>query len=235
MLVSGGGAKNPGAVRRHPRRSSSGRRASSASRVPRDRAVRATAISTARPRSPSRSRSSAGSPAGARGQRPERDGRARPAHSRLAHAGVTLAALLVPALRWDAGHGFSHLRRIDRRRARPRASAGSCSSAARKPRLRSSPPSCTRRSSIPLLLAADAERGAGQQFDGCVALPPLGALGFLDDRGRDAPRRPGHRARPQADRASTGRSRPCATSISRRATRSSGRAPRGTIRHASAR
>src|ERR1019366_8768467 len=37
------------------------------------------------------------------------------------------------------------------------------------------------RSAIPLLLAADAERGAGQQFDGCVALPPLSALGFLDD------------------------------------------------------
>src|ERR1019366_10007495 len=37
------------------------------------------------------------------------------------------------------------------------------------------------RSAIPLLLAADAERGAGQQFDGCVALPPLGALGFIGD------------------------------------------------------
>ena len=32
-----------------------------------------------------------------------------------------------------------------------------------------------------MLIAADAERGAGQQFDGCVALPPLGALGFLND------------------------------------------------------
>lgn len=37
------------------------------------------------------------------------------------------------------------------------------------------------RSRVPLLIAADAERGAGQQFDDGVALPPLGALGFRGD------------------------------------------------------
>jgi beta-glucosidase len=93
---------------------------------------------------------------------------------------VTLASLLVPALRWDNEHGFSHLRRAidDALRVRvggfllfggPRAEAAELAAELHA------------RSSVPLLLAAGAERGAGQQFDGCVALPPLGALGFLDD------------------------------------------------------
>src|SRR5688572_1797487 len=33
----------------------------------------------------------------------------------------------------------------------------------------------------PILVAADLERGAGQQFQGLTQLPPLGALGSLDD------------------------------------------------------
>ncbi|HEY0780366.1 MAG TPA: glycoside hydrolase family 3 N-terminal domain-containing protein [Gemmatirosa sp.] len=37
------------------------------------------------------------------------------------------------------------------------------------------------RSRTPLLLGADLERGAGQQFAGATGLPPLGALAWLDD------------------------------------------------------
>jgi beta-glucosidase len=37
------------------------------------------------------------------------------------------------------------------------------------------------RSRHPLLFGADLERGAGQQFAGCTALPPAAALGALDD------------------------------------------------------
>jgi beta-glucosidase-like glycosyl hydrolase len=37
------------------------------------------------------------------------------------------------------------------------------------------------RSREPLLIGADVERGAGQQFRGATALPPLAALGALDD------------------------------------------------------
>src|SRR5690606_8644976 len=33
----------------------------------------------------------------------------------------------------------------------------------------------------PILIGADLERGAGQQFRGLTQLPPLGALGALDD------------------------------------------------------
>lgn len=93
---------------------------------------------------------------------------------------MTLASLLVPALRWDSGHGFSHLQRtIDEALelgvggflffGGPRSAAAELAAELHV------------RSAIPLLIAADAERGAGQQFDGCVALPPLGALGFLED------------------------------------------------------
>jgi beta-glucosidase-like glycosyl hydrolase len=93
---------------------------------------------------------------------------------------VTIASLLTPALRWSPEHGFTHLRRtIDEAlEARiggflifggPRTAVGELAAELHE------------RSSIPLLLAADAERGAGQQFDGCVALPPLGALGLLEN------------------------------------------------------
>ncbi len=37
------------------------------------------------------------------------------------------------------------------------------------------------RSAHPLLIAADLERGAGQQFAGATLLPPLAAIGYLDD------------------------------------------------------
>jgi beta-glucosidase-like glycosyl hydrolase len=93
---------------------------------------------------------------------------------------VSLASLLVPALRWDSEQGFSHLRRaIDESLGigvggflifgGPRTAAADLAAELHE------------RSGIPLLLAADAERGAGQQFDGCVSLPPLGALGFIND------------------------------------------------------
>ncbi len=93
---------------------------------------------------------------------------------------MTLASLLVPALRWNSEHGFAHLRRtIDEALdagvggfllfGGPRTAAADLAAELHA------------RSAIPLLIAADAERGAGQQFDGCVALPPFGALGFLHD------------------------------------------------------
>ncbi|MFI5233524.1 MAG: glycoside hydrolase family 3 protein [Gemmatimonadales bacterium] len=93
---------------------------------------------------------------------------------------MTLASLLVPALRWSSEHGFAHLRRaIDEALEEgvggfllfdgPRAAVAELAAELHE------------RSAVPLLLAADAERGAGQQFEGCVALPPLGALGYLND------------------------------------------------------
>ncbi|HEY2849556.1 MAG TPA: glycoside hydrolase family 3 N-terminal domain-containing protein, partial [Gemmatimonadaceae bacterium] len=93
---------------------------------------------------------------------------------------MTLTSLLVPALRWNPGRGFAHLGPSIDEALRagvggfllsggPREAAAELASGLHA------------RSAIPLLVATDSERGAGQQFDGCVALPPLGALGFLDD------------------------------------------------------
>ena len=93
---------------------------------------------------------------------------------------MTLASLLVPALRWNPEHGFAHLRRtIDDALGAgvggflifggPRAVVADLTAELHS------------RSAIPLLIAADAERGAGQQFDECIELPPFGALGLLEN------------------------------------------------------
>jgi len=93
---------------------------------------------------------------------------------------VSLASLLLPALRWEPSHGFDYLRdSIDDAlelgvggfliRGGPRSEVASLVAELHS------------RSSIPLLLAADVERGAGQQFDGCICLPPLGALASFND------------------------------------------------------
>ncbi len=93
---------------------------------------------------------------------------------------MTLAPLLVPALRWDSEHGFSHLRRaIDE--ALSAGVGGFLFYGGSHAAVGELAAELHARSSIPLLLATDAERGAGQQFDGCVALPPFGALGSLGD------------------------------------------------------
>ncbi len=93
---------------------------------------------------------------------------------------MTIASLLVPALRWNAEHGFSHLQRTIDEALRARVGGflmfGGTRTAAAELAAE-----LHERSAIPLLIAADAERGAGQQFDGCVALPPLGALGLLEN------------------------------------------------------
>ena len=91
---------------------------------------------------------------------------------------MNLASLLLPALRWDSAHGFEYLRdSIDDAlelgvggfliRGGPRLAVAALAS------------ELHRRSDIPLLLAADVERGAGQQFEGCLGLPPWGAIASL--------------------------------------------------------
>ena len=90
------------------------------------------------------------------------------------------AALLLPTLRWDAEGGFEKLRdgiedAIELGVGGFLISGGPRADVARlTDELR-------RRSALPLLLAADVERGAGQQFDGCLGLPPLSALASAND------------------------------------------------------
>jgi beta-glucosidase len=93
---------------------------------------------------------------------------------------VTVAPLLVPALRWNAARGFSHLRAtIDE--ALGAGVGGFVLSGGPRAAVAELAAELHARARGALLIAADAECGAGQQFEGCVALPPLGALGFLDD------------------------------------------------------
>jgi len=93
---------------------------------------------------------------------------------------MTTLSPAVPALRWSDGRGYD----LDAPRVRAALDAGvpgfilfggsadAAGSAARE---------LTRRSGRPLLLGADLERGAGQQFRGATPLPPLSALGALGD------------------------------------------------------
>ena len=98
---------------------------------------------------------------------------------------MNVASLLVPALPWDASNGFAYLSEgIEDAlelgvggfilRGGPHDQVAALAAALKAA------------SREPLLLASDAERGAGEQYQGCTELPPLGALGALalhDDSG----------------------------------------------------
>ncbi len=96
------------------------------------------------------------------------------------------AALLVPELRWDPGHRFAHLEAaIDD--AIGIGVGGFLITGGVREEVAALTRELHRRSRHPLLVAADAERGAGEQFVGATGLPPAGALGILRDA--DAVRR----------------------------------------------
>lgn len=92
----------------------------------------------------------------------------------------SLAALLVPELRWDRDHGFEYLREsIDD--AIELGVGGFLITGGPRDAVSSLTMELHRRSRHPLLIAADAECGAGQQFTGMTGLPPAAALGALHD------------------------------------------------------
>ena len=91
-----------------------------------------------------------------------------------------LAQLLLPAIRWDRDRGYGGERdRIDR--ALEAGVGGFILFGGPAPDVLALTTDLRRRSSIPLLIAADLERGAGQQFDGATGLPPLAAIASLGD------------------------------------------------------
>jgi beta-glucosidase len=96
------------------------------------------------------------------------------------------AALLLPAIRWDANHGFSAAKaEIDR--ALALGVGGFILFGGEQERVRALTKELRLKSRVPLLIAADLERGAGQQFSGATGLPPLAAIASLGDA--DAVRR----------------------------------------------
>lgn len=93
---------------------------------------------------------------------------------------MRVARLLSPALRWNDDTGFDHERaRIDE--ALALGVGGFVLFGGVAAAVRSLTAELRGRSDVPLLISADLERGAGQQFAGATQLPPLAALGWLDD------------------------------------------------------
>lgn len=91
-----------------------------------------------------------------------------------------LAQLLVPAIRWDASRGYESSRElIDL--AIDRGVGGFILFGGESDGVRALTAELRSRSRIPLLIGADLERGAGQQFAGATGLPPLAAIASLGD------------------------------------------------------
>jgi len=88
--------------------------------------------------------------------------------------------LILPALRWRDDDGFAH--EAETIAAALRFGAGGFILFGGRPEaVRALTAELRERAGRSLLIAADLERGAGQQFPGCTEFPPPGALGFLHD------------------------------------------------------
>jgi beta-glucosidase-like glycosyl hydrolase len=90
------------------------------------------------------------------------------------------ARLLFPALRWNPETGFEHERAVIDQ-ALELGVGGFILFAGNAHAVRELTDDLHKRSRHPLLIGADLERGAGQQFAGATPLPPLSAIGYLDD------------------------------------------------------
>ncbi len=91
-----------------------------------------------------------------------------------------VAQLMLPAIRWDKDHGYESLRpAIDE--ALELGVGGFILFGGERDAVRDLIADIRARSRIPLLIGADLERGAGQQFAGAIGLPPLAAIASLGD------------------------------------------------------
>jgi len=90
------------------------------------------------------------------------------------------AALLLPAIRWDANLGYAP-ERAAIEKALALGVGGFILFGGEQEHVRALTKELRQRSRVPLLIAADLERGAGQQFGGATGLPPLAAIASLGD------------------------------------------------------
>lgn len=88
--------------------------------------------------------------------------------------------LLLPAIRWDAKAGYENERALIEQ-ALELGVGGFALFGGEVDAVAKLTSELRERSKIPLLVGSDLERGAGQQFRGATGLPPLAAIGFLDD------------------------------------------------------
>jgi beta-glucosidase len=91
-----------------------------------------------------------------------------------------VASLLVPVLRWEPGGGFADLKPFIAD-ALELGVGGFKLVGGEQDAVRALAKEMQLKSRHPLLIAADLECGAGQQFAGATGLPPLGAIGALGD------------------------------------------------------
>ena len=93
---------------------------------------------------------------------------------------MSVATLLLPAIRWDDARGFDGEREtIERGLAL--GVGGFILLGGEQDAVRQLTKELRQRTRVPLLIAADLERGAGQQFAGATGLPPLAAIASLND------------------------------------------------------
>jgi beta-glucosidase-like glycosyl hydrolase len=93
---------------------------------------------------------------------------------------MSVANLLLPAIRWHPERGYDGERRaIDQ--ALELGVGGFILFGGEQEAVRQLTKELRQRSRIPLLIGADLERGAGQQFAGATGLPPLAAIASLND------------------------------------------------------
>lgn len=88
--------------------------------------------------------------------------------------------LLLPAIRWDAKAGYDK-ERASIEQALELGVGGFALFGGEAEAVAKLTSELRERSKIPLLIGSDLERGAGQQFQGATGLPPLAAIGSLDD------------------------------------------------------
>ncbi len=96
------------------------------------------------------------------------------------------ASLCIAAIRWDAARGYGDARPLIDAALRMGV-GGFTLYGGTADAVRALTRDLQQRSRTPLLIGADMERGAGQQFDGSTGLPPAAAIASLRDR--DAVRR----------------------------------------------
>ncbi|HEX6964618.1 MAG TPA: glycoside hydrolase family 3 N-terminal domain-containing protein [Gemmatimonadaceae bacterium] len=91
-----------------------------------------------------------------------------------------VAQLLLPAIRWDPESGYDAARE-DIERALELGVGGFILYGGEQDAVRALTKELRQRARHPILIAADLERGAGQQFAGATGLPPLAAIASLGD------------------------------------------------------
>lgn len=93
---------------------------------------------------------------------------------------MNVANLVIPAIHWDATRGYEGSRSLIERALQLEV-GGFVLHGGDEEGVRQLAKELRRRSRIPLLIAAEMERGAGQQFAGATGLPPAAAIASLND------------------------------------------------------